>query len=355
MLAYHDLYNVLGLSRSATTEEIKRAYRDAARKYHPDRTGGDEAAAQRFQDVKAAYEVLSDPEERTRYDRMGPFYTPDGRPMRPDELNETVAGIVGRIFRRKQSSQGETLKYTLQLDLESVGSGCKRPIEYLRRVRCGTCGGNGARPGDGTARCSVCSGTGRSQGRVLRSACYHCSGTGFTIVHPCETCTGSGRQDRLQQLEVTVPPGVATGQTLRLAGCGDASPNEGEDGDLLVQIQIAHHPLFRRRGEDLLVDVPITFREATLGSDIEVPTLGGTTAIRIPPGTRDGQVFRLSGRGLPKPSGGIRGDLHLEVHVEVPTQLQDADAARLSAFFDALDESQHPKRQTYERAMRARE
>lgn len=353
-MAYRDLYNVLGVERGASPDEIKKAYRKLARQYHPDRTGGDEAAAQRFKDITLAYQTLSDAEERARYDRLGPFYTPDGRPMRPDELNETVTGLVGRFLGRARKAPGKDLRFTLTLDLEEVLTGSTRQITVPRRARCGDCGGSGARPGDGTAVCEVCSGTGRAQGRILRTSCYHCDGTGFVIVHPCARCEGEGRLSIEDTLEVVVPEGVATGQKLKLKGKGDAAPGEGKDGDLFVVVNIAEHPLFRRRGEDVLVELPLTFDEVVRGAEVEVPTLDGTTTIRVAPGTPAGRILRLSGRGLPRVGGGARGDLHLQVVLEVPTELTADQQRALSAWAASLAASSHPRRKAFDDAVRER-
>lgn len=353
-MAYRDLYNVLGVSRSATPDEVKKAYRKLAMQWHPDRTGGDEAAAQRFKDITLAYKTLSDPVERARYDRLGPLYTPDGKPMRPDELNETVAGIVGRFFRRDRKSKGKDLRYTLTLDLEAVAGGCKRNITLPRQVRCRTCGGDGARPGDGKSVCTVCSGTGRSAGRVLRASCYHCAGQGFVVDHPCETCDGDGRRGVEETLQVTVPAGVATGQKLKLGGKGDAPSGQGPEGDLYVVINIADHPLFRRRGEDVLLDVPLTFTELALGADVEVPILEGTTTVRIAPGTPPGRILRLAGRGLPRSTGGPRGDLHLQLTLDLPSDLDSDQREALATWSARLNPGAHPQRQAFDDAVRDR-
>ncbi|MFK7926921.1 MAG: DnaJ C-terminal domain-containing protein [Myxococcota bacterium] len=353
-MAYRDLYNVLGVSKSATPDEIKKAYRKLALQWHPDRTGGDEAGAQRFKDISLAYKTLSDAEERARYDRLGPLYTADGRPMRPDELNETVAGIVGRFFRRDRNHKGKDLRYTLTLDLEDVVTGCKRTISVPRQIRCRTCGGDGARPGDGKTVCDVCTGTGRSQGRILRASCYHCSGGGFVVVHPCETCDGEGRRGTEDALEVTVPAGVATGQKLKVAGKGDAPTGSGTEGDLLVVIHIAEHPLFRRRGDDVLLDVPLTFTELALGADVDVPILEGTTTVRINAATPPGQILRLAGRGLPRTGGGPRGDLHLQLRLDLPTDLTDEQRSTLTRWSKSLDPSAHSRRSAFDDAVRER-
>jgi molecular chaperone DnaJ len=298
--------------------------------------------------------VLSDAEERARYDRLGPLYTPDGRPPRPEELNETLTGIVGRWFGRNKNTKGEDLRYTLTLDLEAVSSGTTRRITVPRQVRCATCSGDGAHPHGGRQTCDVCQGSGRSQGRLLRASCYHCDGRGFVVVKPCETCAGKGIVAVDEELEVKVPAGVATGQKLKLSGKGNAPQGEGPEGDLFVVVNVGDHPLFRRRGADVLVDLPLTFAELALGADIAVPTLDGQTSIRIPPGTPPGRIFRLGGRGLPKVGGGPRGDLHLQVSLEVPEALEDPQREALASWSTSLAPDAHPRRQAFDDAVRAR-
>jgi molecular chaperone DnaJ len=354
-VAYRDLYNVLGVSRGASQDEIKKAYRALAKQWHPDRTGGDEAAAQRFKDITLAYRTLSDADERARYDRLGPLYTPDGKPPRPEDLEETVQGLVGRFFGRGKPPRGEDLRYTLTVTLEEVAAGATRTLTVPRKARCGTCGGDGADPDGGKQVCDVCNGTGRSKGRLIRATCYHCDGAGFTITRACPTCGGDGVVATEDRVQVRIPPGVASGQKLKLAGKGDAPRGPGEEGDLYVVVNVVEHDLFRRRGADLLVDLPLTFVEIALGADVDVPTLDGRTTIRVPAGTPPGRIFRLSGRGLPQVGGGPRGDIHLQVQVEVPEALGASQREALAAWADALPPEAHPDRRAFDDAVRARE
>jgi molecular chaperone DnaJ len=354
-VAYHDLYNVIGVSRSASQDEIKKAYRKLALQYHPDRTGNDLEAAQRFKDITKAYKVLSDSDERARYDRLGMLYTHDGRPPRPDELNETIGAIVGRWFGRNKHQKGDDLRYTLTLDLESVAIGVNREIVAPRTTRCGTCKGDGSAVDNGKQVCTVCTGTGRSQGRLLRTNCYHCDGRGFVVVKPCGDCAGKGLITADEALMVKVPAGVATGQKLKLSGKGNAPSGTGPEGDLYVIINIAEHPLFRRRGEDVLVELPLTFAELALGADVEVPTLDGSTTIRVPPGTPPGRIFRLGGRGLPQVGHTTCGDMHIQVSLEVPEDLEPAQREALETWAHALAPSSHPRRQAFDDAVRARQ
>jgi len=350
-----DYYNILGVSRKATQDEIKKAYRGLAMKWHPDRNQDDEEAEQHFKDITAAYRCLSDPDERGRYDTLGPLYHPDGRPPRPEEINELASTVWGNLFRRRRSEKGDDLRYTISLTLEEVATGLDKEVTVPRYVRCSTCGGDGANPDGGRERCSVCGGSGRSSGaRLFRSDCYHCGGTGYQVVKPCETCGGEGRYRIDDALRVKVPAGVATGQKLKLAGKGNAPRGSGAPGDLFVIVSVADHPFFRRRGDDVLVEVPLTFPEVALGTDLTVPTLDGTTTIRIPAGTAPGRVFRLANRGLPRVGRARRGDLHVQVDVEIPEALTDEQRETLSRWSDSLSPNAHPRRAAFDQAIEDR-
>ncbi len=294
-----DYYNILGVRRDATGEEIKRAFRQLALKYHPDRNPDDIDAAGRFKEATEAYQVLSDLEERTKFDRMGPLYRPDGRPPSPEELHELLSEMVGGLFRRKRSHQeGEDLQTTLTVELEDVATGATRKVIVTRNVRCNRCKTTGADPDGGKQDCDACDGTGKSPTRrVFRQSCARCDGRGFVVVKRCDVCDGKGLHASEDHFKVKVPPGVSTGQKLKLRGRGHEGRTTGSSGDLLVGIAVAEHPLFRRRGADLVCDLPLTFAEATLGAEITVPVLGARTAIQVPPGTPTGRILRLPGRG----------------------------------------------------------
>jgi molecular chaperone DnaJ len=354
-VSHRDFYNVLGVARNASQDDIKKAYRNLAMRWHPDRNPGNEEVVQRFKDITEAYRTLSDPEKRARYDRLGPLYTPDGRPPRPDEVSEVVGTMFGNLFRRRGAQPGEDLRYTVSIALEEVASGTEKEIVVPRRVRCRTCGGDGADPDGGRETCKVCSGTGRATGpRLFRSDCYHCEGKGFVVIKPCPTCEGEGRHTIEDTLRVKVPSGVATGQKLKLKGKGDAPRGSGPEGDLYVIVSVAEHALFRRRGDDIVVDVPLTYGEAALGADVVVPTLEGTTTIRIPAGTPSGKILRLGGRGLPKLGKNARGDLHLQIVLEVPEGLGDEPRKVLEAWAAALAPDVHPRRLAFDAAVRGR-
>lgn len=343
-LAHRDYYNVLGVERTASADDIKRAYRRLAMRWHPDRNAGDEMAEARFKHVNEAYRVLSDVEERARYDRLGPLYQPDGQPPTPDDVTAVVSRVWENLFGARRAAAGEDLRYTVSIRLEEVLTGVSREIVVPRRVRCPDCKGLGARP-DGRVVCGVCHGTGRSSGpRLLRTTCYPCDGKGYVIETPCPTCAGDGRLTRDEALTVRIPAGVATGTRLRLAGRGDEPKGDGRAGDAYVIVDVAAHPVFRRRGDDLVLDLPLSVVEAALGADVPVPTLDGETTIRIPAGCAPGTLLRLAGRGIPRLKGGGAGDLFVEVSLEVPQGLSPEEQARLLAWAGSLPAHRHPKR-----------
>ena len=354
-MARRDLYAILGVSRGAEPDEVKRAYRNLARRYHPDRNQGDEEAARRFREIAEAYETLSNPDLRARYDKLGPLYRPDGRPPTPDEVTDWVTDTLGGMFRKRRPDQGEDLRYTLSVDLESVATGGERTIEIRRSATCRTCSGSGAEPDGGLQVCDACKGTGRASGRRLfKTECPHCNGTGTITVKACRTCEGSGRVESFEKLSVRIPKGVATGQKLKLRGKGNDAKMGGETGDLFVIITVVEHPLFQRRGSDLHCVVPIRFSKAALGGTLEVPTLTGTATIKVPPGTESGKLLRLAGRGLPTMKGGRKGDLHIELEVEIPSQLSKPQKEALEALDAVLDEGSHPRRAAFIETMRNR-
>ncbi len=353
-MSQRDFYNVLGIPRTASQDDVKKAYRGLAMRYHPDKNDGDDEAGQRFKDITEAYRALSDPDRRARYDRLGPLYTENGRPPRPEDVQDMVSGVLGGFFRRRGTEPGEDLRYTVSVSLEDVASGVEKEIIVPRRVRCRTCGGDGADPNGGREVCAPCNGSGRSTGRLFRTDCYHCAGKGFVVKKKCEACEGDGRHPTEDSLRVKIPPGVATGTRLKLKGKGDSPRGSGVDGDLFVIVSVSDHPVFRRRGDDVLVEVPLLFSEAALGADVVVPTLEGTTTIRIPSGTASGKILRLAGRGLPHVSGSGKGDLHLQIALEVPEGLSVEQREALERWSRSLDKTQHVRRAAFDHAVRER-
>jgi molecular chaperone DnaJ len=355
MAGRRDYYAVLGVSRDASPDDIKKAFRALAMRYHPDRNPDDVDAERRFREAVEAYETLSEPEKRQRYDRLGPLYRPDGKPPSPEDLKAAVSEALSGLFlKRRPEDPGEDLRYTLNVTLEEVGSGGERMVTLERRIGCKRCEGSGAEP-DGRKKCDGCDGSGEVPGRRLfRSACPRCDGMGFITLTRCKRCDGAGRHDDKENLKLRIPRGVATGQKLRIRGRGNEARGGGQPGDLLVLISVADHPLFRRRGTDLFCEAPLLWTEAVLGSDLRVPTLEGTTTIRIPPGTTSGKVFRLAGRGLPAMKGGRRGDLHIKTRVEVPEKLPEAYRGLLDQLAEALGVEAHPLRAAYDAQLEER-
>jgi molecular chaperone DnaJ len=354
-VARRDLYAVLGVARSASPEEIKKAYRNLARRFHPDRNADNDEAANRFREIAEAYETLSNPDLRSRYDRLGPLYRPDGRPPSPEEVTDWVTDTIGGMFRKRKPDQGEDLRYTLNIELEDVARGDERDIEVRRQCTCRACGGTGADPKVGQSICPHCDGTGRSGGRRLfKTPCPHCNGTGKITIKKCDECAGIGRLEITETLKVRIPKGVATGQKLKLRAKGNDARTPGETGDLYVIINVIEHPLFQRRGSDLLCSVPITIADAALGSAVDVPTLTGKTAIKVPPGTETGKVLRLAGRGLPTVKGGRSGDLHIELEIETPLVQTDSQKKALNSLADSLGDQAYPKRSAFVETMKER-
>ncbi|MEQ1503340.1 MAG: J domain-containing protein [Myxococcota bacterium] len=354
-MATRDYYNILGVERGASTDDVKKAYRVLARRWHPDRNPDDLEAETRFKDITEAYRTLSDPDKRVRYDRLGPLYTEDGRPPRPEDLNAVVGTMWGNLFRRRSTGRGEDLRYTVSVSLEEVATGTDKEIVVPRLVRCRTCQGDGADPNGGRKECSVCKGSGRASGpRLLRTDCYHCSGRGFTVERACPDCGGDGRSGLEDVLRVKVPAGVATGQKLKVGAKGNAPRGSGEPGDLFVIVSVADHPLFRRRGDDVMLELPLTFAELALGADVTVPTLEGKTTIRIPAGSPPGKVLRLAGRGLPHVARASRGDLHLQIVLEVPGALEESQRQGLESWARGLPRGTHPRRAQFDQLVQDR-
>ena len=354
-MARRDLYAVLGVSRGASPDEIKKAYRNLARRYHPDRNADNDEASARFREIAEAYETLSSPELRSRYDRLGPLYRPDGRPPSPEEVTDWVTDTIGGMFRKRKPDQGEDLRYTLSIALEDVATGDEREIEVKRQCTCRTCAGIGADPTDGLTLCTHCDGSGRSGGRRLfKTQCPHCNGRGQITVRKCGKCAGAGRIESLETLKVRIPKGVATGQKLKLRAKGNDARSPGEAGDLYVIINVYEHSLFQRRGSDLLCTVPIRMPDAALGAAVDVPTLDGKTTIKVPAGAESGKVLRLAGRGLPTMKGGRNGDLHIAIEIETPISSTSAHTKALNALNKALGDEAYPKRSTFITNMKER-
>jgi len=339
-----DYYEVLGVAREASEKDIKSAYRKLAMKYHPDQSKAADAE-ERFKEISEAYAVLSDLDKRRQYDQFGhagidSTYTQEDlfRGINFEDLlrgvgfgSESIFDLIFGGARRRGPVPGRDLRYELELTLEQAASGLETTIDIPRMEVCTTCGGSGAKPGTSPVKCGNCGGSGqvtRTQstpfGRIMTStSCGKCGGRGEIITVPCQDCAGSGRVRRTRKISVKVPPGVDDGQHLRLRGQGEASPSGGPPGDLYVFINILPHPHFQRVESDLLLEVPVSFTQAALGTEVEVPTLNGRASLRVPSGTQSGTVFRLRGKGMPRLHGMGSGDLHVKVNLKVPTVLTD--------------------------------
>jgi len=351
-LARHDYYNVLGVKKNASSDEIKRAYRKLALRYHPDRNPEDLQAENKFQEATKAYQALSNQENRLRYDRLGPFYTESGRPPNPDELGEVLADIVGGIFGKKsKSSRGDDLRFSLSVTLEEVAKGTSKTICVPRQVRCDNCDMSGADPNGGKQHCKTCDGSGRANTRrVFRQQCAQCYGVGYIVTRACPLCGGEGHHGTEERLKVKVPKGAISGLRLRLAGRGNHGAGRGPSGDLFVVVEIAPHALFKRRGADIICEIPLTLSEACLGGVINTPTLEGTETIQVEAGTTAGTMISLKQRGLPHHDAPKkRGDLHYLVTPQAPKELNSSNVDAIVALESSLSPENYPTRLAFDR------
>jgi len=340
-----DYYEVLGVPKNADPDTIKRAYRKIALKYHPDKNPGNREAEENFKEAAEAYEVLSDTEKRSAYDRFGHAGVGGGGPQFSSV--EDIFGAFGEIFGAGRGGgsifedlfggarrgggggrgRGSHLKVDLSLTLEEVFKGVKKTIEITRNENCPDCRGSGAAPGTTASKCPDCGGRGeivRSQGFfAMRTTCPRCRGAGEVIDKPCGKCGGSGRVPEKKNVTVTIPPGVEDGMQLRLSGEGEAGPRGGPRGDLYCEVHVRQHKLFQRRGDDILLEVPIGYAQAALGAEIEVPTLQGKSTLQVPRGTQPMTMLRMRGQGLPRLDGYGVGDQLVRVAVEVPAKVDE--------------------------------
>jgi molecular chaperone DnaJ len=347
-----DYYETLGVSRSASADEIRKAYKRLAMKHHPDRNPGDAQAESRFKEVKAAYEILSDEQKRAAYDRFGHEGVNGAAGAGGfDDLNDVFNDIFSDFFggrrgagggRRSQVMRGADLGYELELELEEAVFGTTVEITVPSMVECESCGGDGAEPGSSPESCDTCGG--RGQVRVqqgffsLQQTCPRCRGRGVRITDPCHSCHGQGRVEEERKLSVKVPPGVDDGDRIRLSGEGEVGRNGGPPGDLYVEVRTKEHPIFTRDGRDLHCEIPVSYAAAVLGGEVEVPTLAGPVSLKVPVGTQAGKVFRLGGKGVRPVRGGATGDLYCRLTVETPVNLTSHQKDLLRKFDVSLQE-----------------
>jgi len=355
-----DYYEVLGVERTADPAAIKSAYRKLAHQYHPDKNQDSKDAEERFKEASEAYEVLSDPDRRARYDQFGHA---NGSPFQDfgfggggASINDIFGDIFGEMFggarRTRARTRGSDLRYHLELPFEEAAFGTTARITIPRPKVCDSCKGSGAKPGTGPRTCPTCGGAGEirlTQGFFsIARTCHHCQGSGRVIVDKCPDCGGAGATREQAHVEVKVPPGVDTGTRLKLSGEGEPAPVPGgTPGDLYVVVQVREHPVFTREDTEILCEMPISFTQAALGAQIDVPTLDGPAKLKVPAGTQTGKVFRLKGKGVPSLQGGGRGDQHVRIFVETPTHLTKEQRELLEKFAEVAGEETHPQARTF--------
>jgi molecular chaperone DnaJ len=358
-----DYYEVLGVQKNVSGQELKSAFRKVALQYHPDRNPGNKDAEDKFKEASEAYEVLSDPERRARYDRFGHAGVggaaggdPFGGGFQGVNINDIFGEIFGDIFggrggRGRVSNRGSDLRFNLEISFEEAAFGCRPKVPIPRPKKCDTCSGSGSKSGAAPKACGTCGGSGElrfTQGFFAVSRpCTDCGGTGAVVPDPCGKCRGSGKVPAEEVIEVNIPPGVDNGTRVRLGGLGEPGDRGGPPGDLYVTVIVREHSLFQREDYDVFCEVPISFTQAALGAKIDVPTLDGKVKMTIPEGTQSGKVFRLKGKGIPHLHSGQRGDQHVRVVVETPTGLTQKQRELLEKFADSSGEDVHPQSKNF--------
>jgi len=342
-MSKRDYYDVLGVDKNASDDELKKAYRKLARTYHPDVNKAADAE-EKFKEVKEAYDVLSDPQKRSHYDQFG--HTDPNQGFGGGSADFGGFGDIFDMFfgggRRNPNAprQGSDLQYTMTLEFEEAVFGKETQIEIPRDETCVTCNGSGAKPGTKPENCSHCGGTGQLNveqntpfGRIVnRRVCHHCEGKGKIVKEKCTSCHGKGQVNKVQKVKVKVPAGIDTGQQIRLSGQGEAGVNGGPPGDLFIVFKVKPHEFFKRDGDDVYCDMPLTFPQVALGDEIEVPTLSGKVKLKIPAGTQSGTSFRLRGKGIQNVHGRGVGDQHVKVQVITPKNLDEKQKEVLREF-----------------------
>ena len=372
MAEKRDYYEVLGIQKGASEDEIKKAYKKLARKYHPDMNPGDKEAEEKFKEVNEANEVLSDPEKKARYDQFGfagvdPNYGAGagggayGGGFDFGDLGDIFGSFFGGGFgggqRRNPNApqRGESIRASVSVSFTEAAFGCEKSVTLERSEQCPTCKGNGCAPGTTPEICPNCHGTGTVQTRrqtpmgvfASNGPCRKCGGTGRLIHQPCPDCRGTGAVRKRKTIKINIPAGIDHGQTISLRGQGNAGRNGGPAGDLLITVMVQPHELFRRDGVDVFCEAPITFAQAVLGAELEIPTIDGKVKYSIPEGTQTGTVFRLKGKGIPVLNGRGRGDQYVTVTIETPRNLNKEQKEALRRFSETLGESNYEKRKSF--------
>ncbi len=349
MMAKRDYYEVLGVSRGATAEELKKAYRRKARKLHPDSNGGNPDAEAQFKELNEAYETLKDPEKKAAYDRFGHAAFEGGAgggfgrghadfsTAFSDVFDDLFGDFMGRGGGRQRAVRGSDLRYNLRISLEEAFQGTRKTISVPTAVLCETCNGSGAEGGTEPQTCPTCAGMGKVRAQqgffTVERTCPTCSGLGQIVKNPCTSCAGTGRTERTRSLSINIPAGVETGTKIRLAGEGEAGVRGGPPGDLYIFVEVGEHALFQRDGTNLFCRIPVPMTTAAIGGDIEVPTIdGGRARVRIPAGSQSGRQMRLRGKGMPALRGSGRGDMYIELAVETPVNLTQRQKELLKEF-----------------------
>jgi len=359
-MAKRDYYNVLGVNKSATPDQIKSAYRKLAVKHHPDKNKGDKAAEEKFKEASEAYHVLSSAERKQSYDNFGHAAFENGGGGRGGFGNFDFSNSFSDIFEdffgegfggerrsRRSNNRGSDLRYDLSITLEEAYTGKKQDIKFSTSEKCDTCKGSGSKPGHDAGSCSMCGGNGQVRSNqgffTVQQTCPQCSGSGEEITNPCTSCSGQGKQQASKRLSVSIPKGVDDGTRIRLAGKGEAGSRAAGSGDLYLFINVYSHDLFKRSDENLFFECPISIADAALGTSIEIPTIdGGKAKIKIPSGTQSGKQFRLKGKGMPYMRGSGIGDLYIQVNTEVPVSLNREQKELLEKFREIENEKSNP-------------
>lgn len=370
-VAVRDPYDILGVDRSATQDEIKAAFRRLASQHHPDKNPGDDGAHHRFKEINAAYQILSDPQKRAAFDRYGEAAMGGvaGQPGNPfaggvgfDMADLNIDGIFGDLLGALGIKVGDrgALQKEIRITFEEAAFGCTKEIKYERVESCDGCAGSGSAPGSASERCPGCNGRGRvrmQQGVfpiAIERPCPRCHGTGQVVVNPCTKCRGAGLVGgRVRTIEVTIPAGVENGATRLVERGGNVVRPDRPPGDLELIIRVTNHEFFRRAGDDIVCALPISFAQAALGGELEIPTLEGKGKLRIPPGTQPGTTLRVKGKGIPRRVTGGRGDQLVEVTIEVPTQLTASQKELVARLAQELGESVQPQQATFMEKLRA--